>query len=75
MKMSHSTLTSKGQTTIPQEIREAAGLRTGAKLNWTVTPDGVLIVRTKTQSLASLAGSIKIQNSPKISIQDMNPWQ
>jgi len=35
----------------------------------------VLIVRAKTQSLASLAGSIKIQNSPKISIQDMNPWQ
>ena len=38
--MSHSTLTSKGQTTIPQEIREAVGLQTGAKLNWSVTPDG-----------------------------------
>ena len=47
--MPHSTLTSKGQTTIPQEIREAVGLQTGAKLNWSVTPDGVLIVRAKTQ--------------------------
>ena len=60
--MSHSTLTSKGQTTIPQEIREAVGLQTGAKLNWSVTPDGVLIVRAKTQSIESLAGSLKTQD-------------
>jgi AbrB family looped-hinge helix DNA binding protein len=73
--MSHSTLTSKGQTTIPQEIREAVGLRTGAKLNWSVTPDGVLIARAKTQSLASLSGSVKIQAAQKVSIQDMNPWK
>jgi antitoxin PrlF len=73
--MSHSTLTSKGQTTIPQEIREAVGLQTGAKLNWSVTPDGVLIVRAKTQSIESLAGSLKTQDDKKISIQDMNPWK
>ena len=73
--MSHSTLTSKGQTTIPQEIRKAVGLQTGAKLNWSVTPDGVLIVRAKTQSIESLAGSLKTQDDKKISIQDMNPWK
>ena len=73
--MPHSTLTSKGQTTIPQEIREAVGLQTGAKLNWSVTPDGVLIVRAKTQSIDSLAGSLKAQDGKKISIQDMNPWK
>jgi len=73
--MSHSTLTSKGQTTIPQEIREAVGLQTGAKLNWSVTPDGVLIVRAKTQSIESLAGSLKTQDGKQISIQDMNPWK
>ena len=73
--MSHSTLTSKGQTTIPQEIREAVGLQTGAKLNWSVTPDGVLIVRANTQSVESLAGSLKTQDGKKICIQDMNPWK
>ena len=73
--MPHSTLTSKGQTTIPQEIREAVGLQTGAKLSWSVTPDGVLIVRAKTQSIESLAGSLKTQDGTKISIQDMNPWK
>ena len=73
--MSHSTLTSKGQTTIPQEIREAVGLQTGAKLNWSVTPDGVLIVRAKTQSIESLAGLLKSQDGKKISIQSMNPWK
>jgi hypothetical protein len=51
------------------------GLQTGAKLNWSVTPDGVLIVRAKTQSIVSLAGSLKTQDGKKISIQDMNPWK
>ena len=63
--MTNSTLTSKGQTTIPQDIREAAGLKTGAKLKWCVTPDGVLIVRVKSQSIESLAGAIKLPDGKK----------
>lgn len=33
--MTHSTITSKGQVTIPAEIREALSLKKGDKLVWT----------------------------------------
>lgn len=46
--MTHSTLTSKGETTIPLVIRIAAGIQMGAKLNWSVSPDGVIRVNVKT---------------------------
>jgi AbrB family looped-hinge helix DNA binding protein len=75
MKMPDSTLTSKGQTTVPQEIREAVGLQTGTKLIWNLAPGGVLIVRAKTQSIKSLEGVIKVPKGKTISIQDMNPWK
>jgi AbrB family looped-hinge helix DNA binding protein len=73
--MADSTLTSKGQTTIPQEIREAVGIQTGTKLSWHIVPDGTLIVRAKTNSIQSLEGSIKLPKGKQISIQEMNPWK
>ena len=45
--MTLSTLTSKGETTIPLLIRKAAGIQMGAKLSWSVTPDGVIRVNVK----------------------------
>ena len=44
--MPTSTMTSKGQTTVPKEVREALELEPGTKLTWevrggkvTITPD------------------------------------
>lgn len=39
--MTHSTITSKGQVTIPAEIREALSLKKGDKLVWTATEKGL----------------------------------
>ncbi|MDO4244825.1 MAG: AbrB/MazE/SpoVT family DNA-binding domain-containing protein [Deinococcus sp.] len=39
--MSHSTITSKGQVTIPVEIREALSLKKGDKLVWRATETGL----------------------------------
>jgi antitoxin PrlF len=38
--MSSSTLTRKGQTTIPKDIRERLGLKPGDKIKFTVNADG-----------------------------------
>ena len=73
--MADSTLTSKGQTTVPLEIREAVGLQTGAKLSWSISPDGVLLIRAKTKSIQSLEGAIKLPTGKQISIEEMNPWK
>jgi AbrB family looped-hinge helix DNA binding protein len=40
--MLHSTVTSKGQTTIPGEIREALNIRPGDRLEYEVAGDHVM---------------------------------
>lgn len=53
-----STLTDKGQTTVPQEIREALGVSPRQRLAWEIRPDGAVVVRTL-PSVIELAGSLK----------------
>ncbi|WP_407541174.1 type II toxin-antitoxin system PrlF family antitoxin [Deinococcus radiomollis] len=43
-----STLTSKGQTTVPKPIREQLRLDPGAEIDWTVQPDGSVLLRPAT---------------------------
>ena len=40
--MLHSTVTSKGQTTIPGEIRQALNIRPGDRLEYEVAGDQVM---------------------------------
>ncbi len=75
--MSESTLTLKGQTTVPRLIRDALSVRAGAKLLWNLMPDGTIIVRAKNKSILDLAGMLKAPKSlrnRKISIDAMNAW-
>jgi AbrB family looped-hinge helix DNA binding protein len=51
-----ATLTSKGQTTIPKEIRDSLGLRSGDRMTFTLMPDGTVVMRVKTKSVMDLAG-------------------
>jgi len=53
-----ATLTSKGQVTIPKEIREALGLKTGDRLVFQLVAEGVVEIRPRTVDLRSLAGMI-----------------
>lgn len=73
--MSDSTLSTKGQTTVPQPIREALHAEAGAKLAWHLMPDGTVLVRLKTKPLLSLAGMLKPPKGKKVRVQDMNAWR
>lgn len=73
--MSESTITAKGQTTVPRQVREQLGAGPGTRLEWHVMPDGSLIVRAKTLSLLDLAGSLKAPKGKRVSIEDMNAWR
>ena len=53
-----STLTSKGQTTIPQEIRDALQLKSGDRMTYTVLPNGAVLLRVKNKSLLDLGGKL-----------------
>lgn len=69
--MSNATLTSKGQTTIPREIRERLGLEAGAKLSFTLLSDGTVVMRAKRGRLIDLAGSLTRPAQPKLTIKQM----
>ena len=73
--MSESTLTVKGQTTVPQPIREALGAGPGTKLLWYVMPDGSISVRVKSKSILDLAGMLKAPKGKRVSLDKMNPWR
>jgi antitoxin PrlF len=53
-----STVTDKGQTTVPQKVREAMGVEPRQRLVWEVRKDGSAIVRPM-PSVMELAGSLK----------------
>jgi antitoxin PrlF len=72
--MSNATLTSKGQTTIPKEIRDSLGLKAKDKLNFTLMPNGTVIMRVKNKSLLDLAG-VAGYTGPVIPVENMNPWK
>ncbi len=62
--MADTTLTAKGQTTIPKEIRERLGLQASDKLVFTVLSDGTIVMRAKTRRLLDLAGSLTRPGQP-----------
>ena len=67
-----ATLTSKGQTTIPKEIRESLGMRPGDRLTFTQMPDGTVIMRVKRRSIMELAGVLRKKGRKPVSIAQMS---
>lgn len=55
--MTESTITLKGQTTVPADIRAFIDAKPGTRLVWSAMPDGTVIVRAKTKSILEMAGS------------------
>jgi AbrB family looped-hinge helix DNA binding protein len=51
-----STITAKGQTTIPKAIRDRLGLRPGSRLDFELRPDGTIRLRGASVPLLSLFG-------------------
>ncbi len=54
-----STLTSKGQTTIPKDIRDSLGMKPGDRMTFTLMPDETVIMRVKSKRVADLAGMLR----------------
>jgi AbrB family looped-hinge helix DNA binding protein len=57
--MAEAAVTSKGQITIPAEIRSAMGLKAQDRVVFTLMPDGTTVMRAKTKSIKSLKGMLK----------------
>ena len=71
--MAESTITAKGQTTVPADIRALVDAKPGTRLVWTAMSDSTIIVRAKTKSMLDMAGILKAPKGKHISIDNMNP--
>ena len=69
--MFESTMTSKGQTTVPKEIRKQLNLRPGDKVFWYLE-DGRIVLRAKNRSINDLAGMLHRPDQRPISLEEMD---
>jgi antitoxin PrlF len=72
MSTTESTLTSKGQTTIPKEIRESLSIKPGDRMAFTLMPDGTVLLRVKNKSVMSLAGSLRKKGQKPVPVEELS---
>ncbi|WP_220135493.1 AbrB/MazE/SpoVT family DNA-binding domain-containing protein [Nocardia abscessus] len=66
-----AAVTSKGQITIPIDVRVAMGLRTGVRVAFVPTPNGTYELVPETRTIKSLKGIVGWSGSP-IGLAEMN---
>lgn len=69
--MATTTISSKGQVTIPKAIRDKYHLESGDKIEFLEDTQGVVTIWPVTQSITKLKGMIAKQEKP-VSIEEMN---
>lgn len=69
---SDATLTSKGQTTIPKEIRAGLGMKTGDRMTFTLLPDGTVLLRVKNKSVMNLAGRLHQKGRKALPVAELS---
>lgn len=67
-----STLTSKGQTTIPKDIRDRLRMKAGDRMTFTMMPDGTVLLRVKNKSVMSLAGSLRRKGQKAVPVEQLS---
>lgn len=68
--MAEAAVTSKGQITIPAEIRKQMNLSPKDTVVFTLLPNGTTIMRAKNRSIQSLAGTLK-SSRKRVAVKDM----
>lgn len=69
--MRSAALTSKGQITVPKDIRAALGVHPGDRLAFRIHDNGTVTVEAETVDLRSLRGSVR-PGVRGVSIEAMN---
>ncbi|NOS73562.1 MAG: AbrB/MazE/SpoVT family DNA-binding domain-containing protein [Methyloglobulus sp.] len=69
--MATSTITSKGQITIPAAVRAALGISTGDRVEFVQVESGRFELLAATLPVSALKGMVKKPNKP-VTIEEMN---
>lgn len=69
--MTTATLTSKGQLTVPRDVRQRLGLDFGDKVEFVEIEQGMFAIKPVIGDIRSLKGLLKKPAKP-VSVEDMN---
>jgi len=72
MLMRKATLTSKGQVTIPKDIRKFLKLAPGDEIDFFIGRGGEVTLSPKTQDIRTLKGFLHTPNQKVVSIEEMD---
>jgi len=70
--MSAATITSKGQITIPVQVRTALGLEAGDRIEFVEVGKGEFNIVAATRSVRELNGLLQRKGRKPVSIEEMN---
>lgn len=70
--MSTATMTSKGQITVPKDVREDLGLVPGSKVMFVKLPNGQYNVVPRTGRIQDLFGMLHQPGVPAMTIEEIN---
>ena len=70
--MALATLTTKGQITIPKEIRESLQLHSGDKIDFFIKESGETVIRPISKKVDDVFCKLKSIQKKTVSIEEMN---
>jgi AbrB family looped-hinge helix DNA binding protein len=66
-----STLTTKGQTTIPKDVRDTLGVGPGDRLEFVIGPDREVVLRAATVPVSALRGILHRRGRKPVPLEAM----
>lgn len=70
--MLSAIITSKGQTTIPKQVREFLNLHSGDRIDFILEEDGRVSLRPSTLDVQCIKGLLNRPGMKKMTIEEMN---
>ena len=65
-------MTSRGRVTIPQEIREKLGLKTGSRISFWIDSSGRVVLQPLKSDFRSLRGMLRSPHKRPLTIEEMD---
>lgn len=70
--MAKALMTSKGQITVPKEIRDYLLVKAGDRIEFVVNPDGTVVIRACKFQMEDIRGVLQKEGRSPVSIEEMD---